>query len=179
MTDRMNGTYTAQITATIACLYDVYVTSNGAHIMGSPYKAMVEPGPACASECTAHGLGLTGGISGARASFYIQARDQYGNNRTLGGDLFRVYLKGKWNVDEFSRAENSRKINGYHPGESCIESKISIRYLEEMTRSFPQDNVLKFCCFESLLFSGAVNRRKIYCYHPGENGVLCLNYLRL
>ncbi len=29
--------------------------------------------------------------------------------------------------------------------ENSNHCKISIRYLEEMTRSFPQDNVLKFC----------------------------------
>lgn len=49
-------------------------------------------GPTCSPDCTATGTGITGGMAGVTATFTIQARDEFANMRTTGGDPFRVLL---------------------------------------------------------------------------------------
>jgi hypothetical protein len=55
---------------------------------------LLNPGATCASECTASGAGLSGGIANVRAFFFVQAKDQFGNNKNIGGDVFRVFIQG-------------------------------------------------------------------------------------
>jgi len=91
--DDNNGSYTVHCSARIAGLYELTVSHEGYHIMGSPFKTIVTPSETCAIECMATGLGLSGGITGVPAEFFIQSVDKFGNKRTSGGDLFRVAIK--------------------------------------------------------------------------------------
>jgi hypothetical protein len=52
--------------------------------------------PIAAARCVATGAGIVGPVTaGAGAKFQVQARDMWGNDRTLGGDTFRVEAKTK------------------------------------------------------------------------------------
>ena len=42
----------------------------------------------------ANGPGLSGGVSGERTSFTIEARDRFDNRIRVGGDSFRVRASG-------------------------------------------------------------------------------------
>jgi hypothetical protein len=43
-------------------------------------------GPVEPEACTTHGPGLAGTQAGVPSYFYIQARDEFGNNRTVPAD---------------------------------------------------------------------------------------------
>lgn len=45
-------------------------------------------------KCVASGSGLENPTAGAPATFVITARDEFGNQRAVGGDPFEVHLKG-------------------------------------------------------------------------------------
>ena len=49
----------------------------------------------CASTTSAFGVGIETASPGQDASFIITARDFHGTERTVGGDLFEVELRGK------------------------------------------------------------------------------------
>eukprot|EP00854_Cymbomonas_tetramitiformis_P000561 gene561-957_t len=57
------------------------------------FDVVVEPGNASASRCTAVGADLTeGGLVNKESRFYIEARDEFTNQRTKGGDEFTVLI---------------------------------------------------------------------------------------
>ena len=62
------------------------------HVSGSPYNLNIVPGPTVASQSIAYGPGLSSGfaVNELPQTFYIQARDQYGNNRTEPNEAFSV-----------------------------------------------------------------------------------------
>ncbi|KDO30965.1 hypothetical protein SPRG_04153 [Saprolegnia parasitica CBS 223.65] len=64
------------------------------HILGSPYSVDILPGATDYPYTMATGPGLSATSAGAIASFVIQAKDQLGNNKTVGGDVFDVALIG-------------------------------------------------------------------------------------
>ena len=64
------------------------------HIGGSPFAMSVVPGRADYPHTTAAGAGLEGAVAGEPTEFIIQAKDERGNNRTLGGEEFQVTLQG-------------------------------------------------------------------------------------
>ncbi|KAJ0394774.1 hypothetical protein ATCC90586_000434 [Pythium insidiosum] len=65
---------------------------HGDHVVGSPFAIDVTPGATDFPYTTAFGDGLSAATAGVPAAFVIQARDQNGNNKTLGGDEFRVTI---------------------------------------------------------------------------------------
>lgn len=93
--DNKNGTYTVSYCATIKGLYDVFVGVDGIQILGSPFKIMVSAGGTHASQCIASiqsSLELT---AGNPYTFFVQARDIYGNNKEIGGDKLQILLTGR------------------------------------------------------------------------------------
>jgi len=71
------------------------------HVAGSPFAINVVPGAADYPHSTASGPGLTltSPVAGEPALFTIQAADQMGNNKTVGGDTFTVQLHGPVDFD--------------------------------------------------------------------------------
>ncbi|GLE03447.1 hypothetical protein PINS_up012349 [Pythium insidiosum] len=65
---------------------------HGDHIVGSPFAIDVTPGATDFPYTTAFGDGLSSATAGIPAAFTIQAKDQNGNNKTLGGDAFRITI---------------------------------------------------------------------------------------
>lgn len=61
-------------------------------IYGSPFHVDVVAGDTCAQMCLAHGAGLTSAMLFEEAKFTIQAQDEFGNNKAIGGDLFHVAI---------------------------------------------------------------------------------------
>jgi hypothetical protein len=52
------------------------------------------PADTAPEACVANGPGLSGGVSGERTSFTIEARDRFDNRIRVGGDSFRVRASG-------------------------------------------------------------------------------------
>ena len=100
VSDEGTGTYIARGTPRIAGLYEIKATLEGIEIVGSSSRCIVEFGNTDPLQCTATGSGLSGGLPNVKASFFIQSKDRFGNNRNIGGDLFRVYLRNISNTLE-------------------------------------------------------------------------------
>jgi hypothetical protein len=77
------------------------------HLAGSPFQLNVVPGAADYPYSTAYGPGLVSEtpVVGESAKFTIQAADQMGNNKTVGGDTFTVQLRGPADVQASGRVE--------------------------------------------------------------------------
>jgi len=87
-----DGLYDFRYTPTIAGLYTLSVTINGAHVAESPFALDVRP-------TTCHGplvvaAGTATASTNATTSFTITARDRFNNQLRLGGDHFVVRLTG-------------------------------------------------------------------------------------
>jgi hypothetical protein len=77
------GMYSASYTAVNAKTYDLFVKYGSYNIEGSPFTLTVKPTVTCGTKSTIQGSGLTAAsISPSKSAFTIQARDQYGNQRT-------------------------------------------------------------------------------------------------
>eukprot|EP00696_Hemimastix_kukwesjijk_P000896 gnl/Hemi2/11171_TR3860_c0_g1_i1.p1 gnl/Hemi2/11171_TR3860_c0_g1~~gnl/Hemi2/11171_TR3860_c0_g1_i1.p1 ORF type:complete len:800 (-),score=268.87 gnl/Hemi2/11171_TR3860_c0_g1_i1:143-2542(-) len=95
MEDTKDGKYHVSYEGKLAGEYQVSVTLGvfmRHHIKDSPFKLFMRPGSACAKNCLAFGNGLSTIIAEKTACFKIQSRDQFGNNRDAGGDLFDVKI---------------------------------------------------------------------------------------
>ena len=66
----------------------------GTDIFNSPYSLTVLPGETYSLWSSAEGAGLAEGKVGEVGSFVLRARDRFGNNRILGGDVVDIYFKG-------------------------------------------------------------------------------------
>jgi hypothetical protein len=71
----------------------------GQELHGSPYPVLVLPAATCASRSIATPNQVPGGslelaTAGMQAEFTITSKDQYGNLRMVGGDLYRVRFTG-------------------------------------------------------------------------------------
>jgi len=88
------GTYSFSYMPTITGTYSVDLRLGGKSVPGAPLKCTVEPGPTDVLQCSASGMGLLCGEAGAEGLFQIQARDRFGNRRTVGGDPFSVNFAG-------------------------------------------------------------------------------------
>ncbi|QDZ21292.1 hypothetical protein A3770_05p38100 [Chloropicon primus] len=66
----------------------------GTDIFNSPYLLTVLPGDTYSLYSSAEGGGLASGQVGVVGSFLLKARDRFGNNRILGGDVVDVFFKG-------------------------------------------------------------------------------------
>ncbi len=74
-----------------ACTYLVSVKVNGQEINEWPRQLHIAPGPAAPDMCTLSGNAqVRGVVVGRVARMLLQARDAYGNTRTIGGDAVGV-----------------------------------------------------------------------------------------
>eukprot|EP01090_Pellita_catalonica_P014713 TRINITY_DN3813_c0_g1_i1.p1 TRINITY_DN3813_c0_g1~~TRINITY_DN3813_c0_g1_i1.p1 ORF type:complete len:398 (-),score=74.82 TRINITY_DN3813_c0_g1_i1:44-1102(-) len=63
--------------------YSMDVTLSGSSIKDSPFSVvMAADGEVWAQQCIAYGAGLESGVAGETETFWVQARDLYGNNIT-------------------------------------------------------------------------------------------------
>lgn len=92
VTDVGDGTYTASDTPTAAITDAVTITFDSTEISGSPFAPDVVPAAVDAATCTA--TVDTPVNAGDSVAIEIQAKDQYGNNLTAGGDTFTVAVTG-------------------------------------------------------------------------------------
>jgi len=78
-------------------------------IVSAPYTTVVDPNDTDAPYTTAYGRGLVAGTAGETASFTIQSKDAWGNDRldSQGLDMYRV-----WAFDPTEAPENSTGVEG-------------------------------------------------------------------
>eukprot|EP01052_Picozoa_sp_SAG31_P011678 SAG31_NODE_666_length_12962_cov_37.025033_7_plen_3251_part_01 len=100
--DNGDGTYRFIYSATVAATYTLDVRliaelypAPGEFIVDSPwFNVQIHPAPASADHCEATGQELTRAFAGYQSAFMIKSFDQYKNERTVGGDLFKSNLDG-------------------------------------------------------------------------------------
>jgi len=80
--------YKASYTATQAKAYELFVKHSNDNIMSSPYTMSLYPAITCGTMSSATGTGLTAATTTSISVFTIQARDEYSNLKTQGGDTF-------------------------------------------------------------------------------------------
>jgi hypothetical protein len=59
----------------------------------------------------AHGPGVSVGLTGVPATFYIRAKDKYGNLRTTGGDGYHLSFQGPCGIEQDSSAQYPACVN--------------------------------------------------------------------
>ena len=91
--DTADGAYAVTYRTIAAGEYKLSVTINGAHIEGSPFATLVQPGGTCAAKSKLSGVGAQTAVAGADAALVLQAVDCYGNAQTVGGDPFVVTMR--------------------------------------------------------------------------------------
>ena len=98
VTDRGDGTYVANYTATISGSYAMHVTLGRHNIAGSPFSLTVDVDQTRPEFCIAEGAGLSHAEAGKAATFVIYKRDRNGHARTRGVDHFYADVQGpgKW-----------------------------------------------------------------------------------
>eukprot|EP00003_Mantamonas_plastica_P027968 TRINITY_DN615_c0_g1_i2.p1 TRINITY_DN615_c0_g1~~TRINITY_DN615_c0_g1_i2.p1 ORF type:complete len:5058 (+),score=1379.07 TRINITY_DN615_c0_g1_i2:1102-15174(+) len=77
------ATFTIKYNATVIGEYTLSATINGMEISGSPRNVTIINNELFASSSFAYGTGLSDSTTGLFASFFIQGRDGFENNRTL------------------------------------------------------------------------------------------------
>eukprot|EP00003_Mantamonas_plastica_P016296 TRINITY_DN271_c0_g1_i10.p1 TRINITY_DN271_c0_g1~~TRINITY_DN271_c0_g1_i10.p1 ORF type:complete len:6036 (+),score=1765.20 TRINITY_DN271_c0_g1_i10:697-18804(+) len=90
VTPLSTGRYVLGYTPTISGTYSVTMQVNGQPLGVSPHSTLVVAAATSTGHCTAAGAAVNSVIAGEIASFVIQARDQYSNNKTVFGDQFTV-----------------------------------------------------------------------------------------
>jgi len=89
--DNANGTYSVDYTPSSTGTFVVTILLRGENIKGSPYHAKVS-GPS-ATHTHAYGPGVEGARVGQYAPFYVQSKDENGNNVPAGNDPFHVKVE--------------------------------------------------------------------------------------
>lgn len=92
--DNQDGTYYCEYTPTRAGEYELTVKFNGHDIYGSPFHPVVSRAPTAASHCRVVGEGATVARVGVTNTFTIVARDQFDDERGVGGDAFELEIHG-------------------------------------------------------------------------------------
>eukprot|EP00003_Mantamonas_plastica_P006159 TRINITY_DN14_c0_g1_i9.p1 TRINITY_DN14_c0_g1~~TRINITY_DN14_c0_g1_i9.p1 ORF type:complete len:6024 (+),score=1988.35 TRINITY_DN14_c0_g1_i9:844-18915(+) len=82
------GAYLVDYNTTIAGDYSVTITSNSQPLYGSPFSLNVQPSVMHPPTTTSFGSGLTTSKAGELATFYIQSRDTFYNNRSANVEAF-------------------------------------------------------------------------------------------
>jgi len=104
--DRKDGTYTVQFVCATPGKYEVTAYIDGIPLPMCPITINVSAGPAAASHCDVGGLGARQCDEGGRAEFWIQARDEFGNNCSSGGARFSVRSIGPAKLHEVADNED-------------------------------------------------------------------------
>ena len=94
-----DGMYRLEYTSTVSGVYRLDIRYRGQHVFGSPFEdiPIAHDSPASGASYLA-GKGAAEATAGQQTSFFIQATDQYNNNITVGGEVFKVTLEGKGQV---------------------------------------------------------------------------------
>lgn len=93
--DHSDGTYNAHYVLGKQGDYKLEIKINDEHhICGSPFNLKILPSKTVADKCTAHGDALISVPANSMCSFTIQARDDFGNEKKRGSDLFEVGISG-------------------------------------------------------------------------------------
>jgi len=80
-------------------VYDVDVVCQGLSLGTAPYTVTVGSGEVYPVNCIAFGDGIKKGKAGETCTFVIQSRDMFGNDRTRGGDRYRISIDGPASVE--------------------------------------------------------------------------------
>jgi hypothetical protein len=94
--DNDNGTYSAHYVISRPGIYQLNIRLNDEHeIFGSPFRVEVLPSRTVPEKCTCEGDCLTTGFPvNKTSSFTLIARDQFGNKKKTGGDVFELGVMG-------------------------------------------------------------------------------------
>lgn len=92
--EKGGGSYIASYRTNVSGKYRLSVTLNEKDVLGSPFNLDITSGPTSASSSTASLQERNEAEPASRNSFLVQARDSYGNKRTVGGDDIAAVLLG-------------------------------------------------------------------------------------
>lgn len=94
--DNENGTYSAHYVVSRPSKYTLSIRLNDEHeIFGSPFPVDVVPSRTVPEKCTCEGGCLVNGLPADQtSSFTLYARDQFGNQKQSGGDIFELGVMG-------------------------------------------------------------------------------------
>ena len=90
--DQQDGTYVVALRTTQSSHYSIAVSITNLHIVGSPFQTLVKPHVTEPSTCVASGEALYKTNAGATMAASVQAKDEFGNTKTLGGDIVQVVI---------------------------------------------------------------------------------------
>lgn len=91
--DLENGKYELSFVATDAAEYELEVVLGESVVSGTPFKIQVESAKRShGASCTISGEGASVAKAGIETSFFIEARDKFGNMRKEGGEEFRATI---------------------------------------------------------------------------------------
>lgn len=86
VSDNQDGTYTVRYKVTHSSHYSLAVDVNGLQVLGSPFQPLVKPHFTDPATCIATGDSLYRTNAGGKGVATIQAKDEFGNKKTKGGD---------------------------------------------------------------------------------------------
>lgn len=94
--DNENGTYSAHYVVSRPSRYELSIRLNDEHeVFGSPFAVDVVPSRTVPEKCTCDGACLKDGLPADQNSiFTLVARDQFGNQKQTGGDIFELGVMG-------------------------------------------------------------------------------------
>lgn len=94
VTDNEDGTYTVTYTPTRAGECELQVLYAGANIYGSPFHLTVAKAPTAPNHCVVSGEATVVARPGQLNTFTITTRDQFDDERGMGGDNFIITVAG-------------------------------------------------------------------------------------
>jgi len=120
--DQQDGTYHVAVKVTQSSHYSVSVSIDDFHIFGSPFQTLVKPYITEPATCVASGAGLYKTNAGAKISANIQAKDQFGNVKTIGGDMVQVVIfNTDYNTVLSALGRDPKQCDRIYPdAEKCI-----------------------------------------------------------
>ena len=95
ITDSGNGSYVAQLVATVSGNYAVSILVDSEPIKNAPFSMQVTPSVAAPETTLCAGYGLKSCVAGVMANFTVIAHDQHKNRRMVGGEIVSVKISGK------------------------------------------------------------------------------------
>jgi len=120
--DQQDGTYHVAVKVTQSSHYSVSVSIDDFHIFGSPFQTLVKPYITEPATCVASGAGLYKTNAGAKIAANIQAKDQFGNVKTIGGDMVQVVIfNTDYNTVLSALGRDPKQCDRIYPdAEKCI-----------------------------------------------------------
>jgi hypothetical protein len=90
------GTFIVRYQTTKAGIYRLTASYYGVNLIGVPASVSVVPGTTSAKEVIVYGEGLLSATVDLQSTFQISVADAFGNQRSVGGDIFMIVLSGGW-----------------------------------------------------------------------------------